>query len=102
MHRHNWKIWKICSTCDAKEEYENYLIQGSLKFTDRDVEELKKQFPTKDIPAEIEAAEDWLLATGKKYRDYKAFMRNWLRRSKDVVKAQVYDPNLKGDNPDWL
>jgi hypothetical protein len=55
-----------------------------MNLSEEDIRELKEKFPTKDVMFEYEAAQDWLRAEGKRKKDYKAFMRNWLRRSKDV------------------
>jgi len=43
--------------------------------------ELQKKFRELDVYEELESMKDWLKQTGKKYKDYKAFARNWLRRS---------------------
>ena len=55
-----------------------------MNLSSEDLRELQEKFPTKNVKFEYEAAQDWLLAEGKRKKDYKAFMRNWLRRSKDT------------------
>jgi len=45
-----------------------------------DISEFKKQFSSIDIQLEYDKAKDWLLSTGKLYKNYPAFFRNWLRR----------------------
>jgi hypothetical protein len=39
---------------------------------------------------------DWLKASGKTYKDYDAFARNWLRRA-NPRPAQVKRPNLSNN-----
>jgi hypothetical protein len=34
------------------------------------------------VKEEVEKMRDWLKANGKKYKDYEAFARNWIRRAK--------------------
>lgn len=41
---------------------------------------LKTQFGP-GVEIEVDKAVDWLLAKGKRYKDYVAFMRNWMRNS---------------------
>jgi len=43
-------------------------------------EKLKKKFPDVNLLEELEKANDWLKMTGKRYKDYVAFFRNWLRK----------------------
>lgn len=43
----------------------------------------EEAFPTKNVKLEHDKAKDWLLSTGKVYKDYPAFFRGWLRRSDD-------------------
>jgi len=61
--------------------------KNQIKLLKNEIELLKGKFPTKDINNELEKANDWLLASGKKYKDYLAFFRNWLRRSPDTNKS---------------
>ena len=49
-------------------------------FKKMDLEELKTQFSNIDVKEERDKALDWLKSTGKRYKDYAAFFRNWLRR----------------------
>lgn len=48
-----------------------------------EAEILSASFPLtgSEILNEASAAADWVTANGKRYQDYKAFFRNWLRRS---------------------
>lgn len=54
-----------------------------MNLSEEDLKELQTKFPTKDVKFEYESAQDWLLANGRRKKNYKAFMRNWLRRSPD-------------------
>jgi len=63
--------------------------------------ELSKQFnlSTTEVQRELDTMQDWLSSTGKKYKDYKAFARNWLRRrsgdNKGVKKESINLLNTK-------
>jgi hypothetical protein len=56
----------------------------SLRLTEIELGELQNRFSTKNVKLEYEKAQDWLLAKGKRYKDYTAFFRNWLRNSQDT------------------
>ena len=45
------------------------------------------------VKEEVEKMIDWLKAKGKRYKDYKAFARNWLRRIK--IEKKDSDTNIK-------
>ena len=45
------------------------------------------------VKEEVEKMVDWLKAKGKRYKDYKAFARNWLRRIK--IEKKDSDTNIK-------
>lgn len=45
------------------------------------------------VREEVEKMVDWLKAKGKRYKDYKAFARNWLRRVK--IEKKDSDTNIK-------
>lgn len=45
------------------------------------------------VREEVEKMIDWLKAKGKRYKDYKAFARNWLRRVK--IEKKDSDTNIK-------
>lgn len=45
------------------------------------------------VRMEVEKMVDWLKAKGKRYKDYKAFARNWLRRVK--IEKKDSDTNIK-------
>jgi len=62
-----------------------------LKITKEEYEDLKTKFPLKDVKGECDKADDWLANTRKTYKDFAAFMRNWLRKSPDVRPAKKND-----------
>jgi DNA replication protein DnaD len=47
---------------------------------------LQEKFPDADVTVEYDKFTDWMSATGKSYKDYKAAFRNWLRRSNGFLK----------------
>jgi DNA-binding transcriptional MocR family regulator len=69
--------------------------KNNIDIIQNKLSDLKEKFPTKDVAGEFEKAKDWLLSTGKKYKDYEAFFRGWLRRSDDkqdeVIRRGVWD-----------
>lgn len=66
---------------------------NTIDLSKKELNELQKKFPTKNVYSECEQANDWLASSGKKYKDYSAFFRNWLRRSKDSrIPPKVWTP----------
>lgn len=51
-------------------------------------EELRGRYPDVDVDTEVEKMIDWLASTGKKYKDYPAFARGWLRRISPIKKQE--------------
>jgi hypothetical protein len=49
-----------------------------------DIEALITKFPSVDVKAEFVKWKDWMLSKGKRYKDYNAAFKNWLRS--DFVK----------------
>lgn len=63
-----------------------YISKNKSKgFLEIDLDKFKEidEFRSKDIELAYRTARDWLASTGKKYKDYEAFFRNWLRRTPD-------------------
>lgn len=54
-----------------------------------------------DVVREWQKAQDWLRENGRRKKDYRAFLRNWLRRAEDSAKVgrHTAGPN-QGGNPD--
>lgn len=53
------------------------------------------------VPYELEKMRDWLASSGRKYKDYKAFARNWIRRACEAAKKdwETKQPKQIGLNP---
>lgn len=63
----------------------------TLNFDTIDLQDFKDldEFKKKDIDLEYRKAKDWLSSSGKRYKDYPAFFRNWLRRVPDTIKPKI-------------
>ena len=62
---------------------------GKLRIT----EHLKEKFSKieeRAIRKEVDQMEDYLLSSGKKYKDYDAFSRTWVRRVEDKLPKKVF------------
>ena len=55
------------------------------------LDEWSKKFPSLDIEFELLKMIDWLQANQKRKKDYKAFFRNWLRKSSNSIEIEVQD-----------
>ena len=53
--------------------------KDQLKEIQKTIPKLKKQFPNKNIEFEYQKWNDWMSSKGKRYKDYSAAFRNWLR-----------------------
>ena len=62
-------------------QYENVLL------TDEELEKLKKEFPF-DWEERIERVSSYVAATGKKYKNFLATIRNWANRDKEKQKEE--------------
>ncbi len=56
------------------------------------IQELQLKFTNVNVKLEYERMSDWLLSSGKRYKNYGAFFNNWLR------KAQENSPEDEGNN----
>lgn len=84
----------------SKELKNKELILHIKDLSQETLKDLQEKFPTKDVPAEYDKCVDWIESTGKKYKDYVAMFRNWLRRSPDVKRdtKDVYKEFMIGGN----
>jgi|TARA_B110000495_G_scaffold34203_1_gene27033 hypothetical protein len=57
-----------------------------------EIEIWSQKFPTIDIEFELAKMLDWLKATNKRKKDYRAFFRNWLRKSTNTVGNEPVPP----------
>ena len=55
------------------------------------LDEWSKKFPSVDIEFELLKMIDWLQANQKRKKDYKAFFRNWLRKSSNSIEIEVQE-----------
>ena len=60
-----------------------------VKEIQNNLEEWSKKFPSLDVEFELLKMLDWLKANQKRKKDYKAFFRNWLRKSSNSVEKKV-------------
>ena len=75
----------------SKEERES--LYTHLKITKEEYGELISKFPYKDVKGECDKANDWLPNSTKRYKDFPAFMRNWLRKVPDTKhKPNIFVP----------
>ncbi len=64
-----------------------------------ELERLSKDFPpltVAKVREQRDRAVDWCRANGKKYRDYRAFFRNWLRNSAERLQPEKADLEAMG------
>jgi len=57
-----------------------------------EIEVWSQKFPSIDIEFELAKMLDWLKATNKRKKDYRAFFRNWLRKSTNTVGNEPVTP----------
>lgn len=62
---------------DLKERKKD-IISIPQKF---DIPALEAQFSKEIVAAQMPVLQDWLKSSGKKYKDWQAFARNWMRRA---------------------
>ena len=62
-----------------------------IKNIKSNLEEWSQKFPTLDIEFELLKMLDWLKANQKRKKDYRAFFRNWLRKSSNSIEKNVQD-----------
>ena len=57
------------------------------------IAEWREKFPSVDIEFELAKMLDWLKANNKRKKDYKAFFRNWLRKTSNTMEVNKEDAN---------
>lgn len=70
------------------------LVSAREQFLGLSADELnpyRAKFPNKDVAGEYDKACDFLRSSNKRYQDYEAFFRNWLRRADDKHTAAILD-----------
>lgn len=81
-----------------EEEIKKIYKRKNLDLTTDELNQLQETFPTKSVQPEYIRAQDYLLSTGKTYKDYLAFFRNWLRNSQDTRIVRVEQELPKASN----
>ena len=76
--------------------------KDQVKQIKSEIDVWSEKFPSVDIEFELAKMLDWLKATNKRKKDYRAFFRNWLRKSTnsigndpDPIQSYVYGCNTK-------
>ena len=83
---------------NEKKEGERERKISTTKFLeDKDIEEIANELSVsvKSVKWVYEKIKDYEVEKGKKYRDYKATLRNWIRRDIDEGKITVVDNSTK-------
>jgi hypothetical protein len=70
----------------------------TLDFDTETIQEFKTKYPSVDVDDELETARLWLASTGKKYKNYKAFTHNWLRRKRNTPSIPSFAGNTSTAN----
>jgi hypothetical protein len=70
-------IKKPCRCVAAKKKYFDVIF-----LTDEEYQELLNQFGEQRLLEMMQSMSDWCLAKGKRYKNYKAAIRNWFRNQK--------------------
>jgi len=76
---------------NEKNERNIYSKQQQLENIKNSLDEYKLQFPTKDVQGQFDFFCDYLDSKDKRYKNYAAGFKNWLRRSNDVVTKKSND-----------
>ena len=64
-----------------KNEKKTLSKKEQLDLIKKDIKNYKEKFPNVDVDLEYARMCDWLLSSGKLYKNYKAFFNNWLRKA---------------------
>jgi len=59
----------------------------------KNLDQWAEKFPSVDIEFELAKMLDWLKANNKRKRDYKAFFRNWLRKTSNTLETNKEETN---------
>jgi len=61
--------------------------KDQIKDIKENIDEWSEKFPSVDIEFELAKMLDWLKANNKRKKDYKAFFRNWLRKTSNTLET---------------
>ena len=67
--------------------------KDQIKDIKENIGEWSKKFPSVDIEFELAKMLDWLKANNKRKKDYKAFFRNWLRKTSNSMEVNKEEGN---------
>jgi len=70
-----------------KNEKKSLSQKEQLDIISKEISTFKLKFPNANVKLEFDRMSDWLLASGKKYKNYKAFFNNWLRKASEGSEA---------------
>jgi hypothetical protein len=70
-----------------KNEKKSLSKEEQLNKIKDNIAELKKKFPNVNVQFEFDKMSDWLLSSGKRYKNYNAFFNNWLRKAQENTAA---------------
>ncbi len=59
--------------------------EKSFSLTEEQLAEYSTHYPNLNIKEQYAMCQDYLLSSGKTYKDYEAMFRNWLRRAKETA-----------------
>ncbi|BAQ85254.1 hypothetical protein [uncultured Mediterranean phage uvMED] len=68
---------------NEKNEKKSLSKEEQLNKIKDNIKELKKKFPNVNVQFEFDKMSDWLLSSGKRYKNYNAFFNNWLRKAQE-------------------
>lgn len=75
----------------SKESIKKKTIPSDFSISEDDKQELYKQYPKSGVDEMVEAMKDYTKSTGKRYKDYKAAIRTWIRREISTYKFKGKD-----------
>lgn len=71
-----------------KNEKKSLSQKEQLDIISKDIKKFKLKFPNANVRLEFDRMSDWLLSSGKRYKNYKAFFNNWLRKASENSGAE--------------
>ena len=83
---------------NVKNERNIYSKQQQLDDIKNSLDDYKLKFPTKDVVGQFEFFCDYLDSKDKRYKNYSAGFKNWLRRSQDVITKKNNDIKVSCPN----
>lgn len=72
----------------SNEERKPYGEFGKVLLNDWEIEKLKEKYPIDEIKNAVEELDAYCAAHGKKYKDYRAAIHNWIKKSEQYSKPK--------------